>query len=673
MYYKSINAENSKANERLFDVNKQISSGIKIQYASDNISIFTETMRLDNELVSLGQIKKSTANGYKMSNQSDVTMNEFSTSINRTRTLLLNAANGTNDATSLNSIAAELRGIESNLKSLANTSINGQYIFSGSAVDVKPINADGTYNGNALSISAFVGAGVQQAYNLSGASLFLGEESLVRREITTNVVQFPNVNTTLNGNTTMGDFMGVVPAGNLHNFYIRGAQSDGTAINKQIQLTNVDTVDSLLNAIGQAYGNTGTTQVVNVSMNQNGQIVVQDKLQGSSKLDFHMIGASDFDATDNADISAATNNISDLDIGSTDYATAQAAVNKLYIREFNVSSYTAAAGAPVIGGSLYDMTQFSVSGNKLSSSIPQIVKGSNAFATPSTKLSEVADLSQGTAGTLAGTQLTLSGTDINGNAFNAQIDFNSNVLPATGSTFTVGGNTYNIFDMGNPRAAVNADDMTYQQLMDVMNMVTTLSLPPVAATATQYDNAILTSNVMGQTSLSYDGKLQFNDLQNATTKATIALHDSNSGDFTAGNASVLTFNNNNALTVRDPKTDFFKTFNEMITAVEEYKIYPNSANGNARTVGIENAIAMMDDLQNHVLKSHSLVGAQSNTLDTSLQRTTLLEVSTMTLRSSVIDTDMAEASLQLSQLTLNFQAMLSTVGKISQLSLVNYL
>jgi len=319
------------------------------------------------------------------------------------------------------------------------------------------------------------------------------------------------------------------------------------------------------------------------------------------------------------------------------------------------------------------MTQFSVSGNKLSSSIPQIVKGSNAFATPSTKLSEVADLSQGTAGTLAGTQLTLSGTDINGNAFNAQIDFNSNVLPATGSTFTVGGNTYDIFDMGNPRAAVNADDMTYQQLMDVMNMVTTLNLPPVAATATQYDNAIIASDIMGNTSLSYDGKLQFNDLQNATTKATIALHDSNSGDFTAGNASVLTFNSNNSLTVRDPKTDFFKTINEMITAVEEYKTLPDSTTGNTRTVGIENAISMIDDLQNHVLKSHSLVGAQSNSLDTSLQRTTLLEVSTMTLRSSVIDTDMAEASLRLSQLTLNFQAMLSTVGKISQLSLVNYL
>jgi flagellar hook-associated protein 3 FlgL len=45
----------------------------------------------------------------------------------------------------------------------------------------------------------------------------------------------------------------------------------------------------------------------------------------------------------------------------------------------------------------------------------------------------------------------------------------------------------------------------------------------------------------------------------------------------------------------------------------------------------------------------------------------------MTLRSSTVDTDLAEASLKLAQLDLNYQAMLSTVAKVSKLSLVNYL
>jgi flagellar hook-associated protein 3 FlgL len=135
----------------------------------------------------------------------------------------------------------------------------------------------------------------------------------------------------------------------------------------------------------------------------------------------------------------------------------------------------------------------------------------------------------------------------------------------------------------------------------------------------------------------------------------------------------MTFNTNNAVTVRDPKTDFFKTFDAMITAVENHKLYPDSSSGDVRNVGIENAIKMMDDLQDHVFRSHSQVGAQSNTLTKSLERTEILKMSSVALRSSVIDTDLAEAYLTLEQLNTNYQAMLSTVGKISKLSLVNYL
>jgi flagellar hook-associated protein 3 FlgL len=55
MYYKSLyGTNNSKLSESLFDVNKQIASGLKIQYAKDDVRIFAETMRLDNELSTLG-------------------------------------------------------------------------------------------------------------------------------------------------------------------------------------------------------------------------------------------------------------------------------------------------------------------------------------------------------------------------------------------------------------------------------------------------------------------------------------------------------------------------------------------------------------------------------------------------------------------------------------------
>ncbi|ADN09152.1 hypothetical protein [Sulfurimonas autotrophica] len=702
MYYNSLYGTNNlKINNELFDVNKQIASGLKIQYAKDDVKTFTETMRLDNELVTIGQVKKSTESGYKVSNQTDVVLNEFETSMNRTRTLLVNAANGTHSDDSLDAIAGELRGLEKHFKNLANTSINGQFLFSGSAVNTRPIDDNGVYHGNDAGMNSFLGSNSTQKYNLTGSELFLGEDRLTRRNVTTNVIQenlskkYPEFTATsaengsfatITKDDTIRDLMGdtdstVDTATQKHHFYIRGVKSDGTSFNKQIDMKDSDKIDDLLNGIGKAYGNTSNLQIVNVGLNSNGQITIEDKLQGSSKLDFHMVGAVDFDQSDGNDeadindaVYATAGQISNLDGGETNFAEiinpTTPPANDLYVKEFVKSPYASAATSiSNIDGLLYDRTSFVKDGSTLSSNVSQVLKNSNEFATAATKISEVADLSQGTAGTLDGTTFNLNGKDVNGNSYTATIDFKS-----AGSTFSLDGGTtnYDIFNMETPRAAVDADKMTYQQLMDVVNMAATNTLPATTNTTTDYDAAIKQSNVVGNTKLSYDGKIEFTDLTASSTNASLAIYDANSGDFT-NPSSVMSFNANNALTIIDPKTDFFKNLDEAITAVEDHKLYPDSSSGTMRNQGIENAIAMLDKLQSHISRSHSTVGAQSNTLTSSLERSQLLEISTMTLRSSVIDTDVAEASLKLQQLNLNYQAMLSTVGKVSQLSLVNYL
>jgi len=683
MYYESLYGNNnSKLNEKLFDVNKQIASGLKIQYASDDVATFTETMRLDNEITTLGQVKQSTQSGYKISNQSDVILNDFEDSMNRFRTLLIQAANDTNSNTSRDAISLELRGLEKHLKNLSNTSINGQYLFSGSMVDVKPISDDGTYNGNDVGMNSFLGSDSQQQYNLTGADLFLGEEILVKREVTTNVVQTLNAplptSTTITGASTMSEFMGDFNAPNDHYFYLRGTRSDGASIKESIPLTDADTIDGLLSRIGTAFGNTGSLDIVNVSLNQSGQIVIEDKLNGSSKLDFHLVGATDFSGLGAASSYANLSNVG----ATTDYATASSGAGSLYIKEFVESGLTSAPAAAGDESIIYDRTQFTQEGATLSSNIPQIVKEDNSFSTDSTKLHEVFSgivyNSDGTyASGLDGKTLSLEGTMVTGASYNVSV----NLLDA-GSTFTVvdpaaSAGIYTIFNVDSTRAATPASEVTYRQLMDVVNMAVTGNFPDPAGTnfptaEEEYDYAIKSSNFIGATNLTYDGKISFKDIGNVTTSASMAIYDPNTSDF-ALDPSIATFNTNNALTIRDPKTDFFTTIDDMIIAVENYKNYPDSASGEMRNVGIQNAIAMMDDLQDHVFRTHSTVGAQSNTLTNSLERTELLEISTMTLRSSVIDTDLAEASLELTQLTINYEAMLSTVGRVSKLSLVNYL
>ena len=664
MYYESLyGSNNSKLNEKLFDVNKQIASGLKIQYASDDVAVFTETMRLDNEITTLGQVKQSTESGYKVSNQSDVILNDFETSMNRFRTLLINAANDTNSETSRDAIALELRGLEKHLKGLSNTSINGQYLFSGSAVDIKPIDHSGVYQGNDVSMNAFLGSNSQQQYNLTGADLFLGEEISVKREITTNIVQTLNdplpTSSSVTGSSTMSEFMGDSPD-NLHHFYLRGTTSDGTTIKEQFTMSNDNTLDTLLSTIGDYYGNAGSVDLVNVSLNSSGQIVIEDKIKGSSKLDFHLVGATDFSGA------GAASDFNNLDGGTTDYSTA-IGTPELYVKEFITSGLTSATGALGAEGLIYDRTEFVKDGPILSSNVPQIVKEDNSFATDSTKLHEVfSDITYDIDGNyvsgLDSKVLSLDGIDVNGVAYIASVH-----LFDGGSTFTINGTDYNVLNVDGTQTV--AGEMSYKQLMDIINIAATGT-----PSAGNIHDTAKDADLSARTYLTYDGKIRFEQTAVSNTSATIALYDANSGDFTVGvGASIATFNSNNALTVRDPKTDFFKTIDEMVTAVENYKNYPDSANGEMRNVGIENAITMMDDLQDHVFRAHSMVGAQSNTLTNSLERTQLLEISTMTLRSSVIDTDLAEASLELTQLTLNYEAMLSTVGRVSQLSLVNYL
>ncbi|MCD6433072.1 MAG: flagellar biosynthesis protein FlgL, partial [Sulfurimonas sp.] len=370
MYYKNIQNQTSKSNERLFDVNKQISSGLKIQYAKDDVGIFTETMRLDNEIATLGQIKKSVESGYKISNQTDTLLNEFQTTMDRTRVLLLQASNGSQSEASQDAIANELRGIEGHFKNLSNTSINGQYLFSGSATDVKPISADGTYMGNDLSMNSFVGAGVEQQHNLSGADLFLGEELSVKKEITTNTPQFNLVtrypdftNVEIDGpleyitaSSTVRELMGDIDNDIINSykshFYVRGTKSDGTSFDEHIEMKESESVDDLLTRVGNMFGNTSHVDVVNVTLNSSGQIVVQDKMSGSSKLDFHMVGAIDYDMTDGndaADISDAVyganiGKIDNLQFGETNFdsiikGVSNAANTNLFVKNFVQSPF----------------------------------------------------------------------------------------------------------------------------------------------------------------------------------------------------------------------------------------------------------------------------------------------------------------------------------------------
>ncbi|MDD2266998.1 flagellar biosynthesis protein FlgL [Sulfuricurvum sp.] len=693
-YYNNIYGENNKLNQQLFDVNKQISSGMKIQYSYENPGVAIDTLRLDNEITTLTQVKTSAQSAYKISTQTDTTIGEIVKTIESMKVKMINAANDTNSDTSTQAIAKELRGLQNHLLTLANTSIGGQYLFSGTATSVKPIDANGMYQGNDQNLEAFLGSGVKQKYNISGSQLFLGSENRISRMVTSNVRQmsltdlYPDImkdpaisrsastETYISGSSTIRDLMGDTDsittndAAHPSYFYLQGTRTDGSTFKSKIQMNMTDTMDDLTHKIALAYDPNQTNPTenqVNVTINANGQIEVSDKSAGSSKLDFHLVGAVDFSGGAAADVT----NIDNLQSGTTDFETAAITTPGLYIKEFTKSGFTTPTGTPnTIEGINYDRTNFTQDGAILTSNVSQIVNADNSFATSSTKLIEVSGET-----TLDGKQFVIQGKNVTGAAFTAQIN-----LSSAGSTFSLDGGVtnFNIFTATAPRSAVDADQMTYQQMMDVINIATSGTLP-TANTATAYDTAITASNVLSSTTLDYAGRIKIEDKTNPTTKASIALYDSTSNTYplltgTISSGSALSFNDNSALQVRDAKTDFFAQIEEMIQSVEAGK---KRADGTTTTgqrdIGVQNSIQMLDDLSDHVSRLQTEAGSYSQVLQASSDRTDMLIISTKTLQSDVIDTDIAEATLKMQQLSLNYQALLSNISKVSKLSLVNYL
>lgn len=671
MHYREMYGDNNKTAKALFDVNKQIASGLKIQYAHEDSVAFIDTMRLDNEVATLTQVKKSTQSGYKFSTQTDTVLGDFSKTLDSIKTKLIRAASDEHSSESLDAVAKELRGLQTHLLTLANTSINGQFLFSGSQTSTKPIDANGRYQGNDADLKAFLGHEVEQKYNISGQELFLGEESKTARKISTNMKQLdlnalyphimqPNITADNLGEehyitpqSTIRDLMGdnnavVNTVDAKHFFYVQGVKHDGESFKSKYAMRDDESVASLMEKIANDFGG---SDVVNVTLNQHGQIEIEDRLSGSSKLDFHMVGAVEFGAVTGSGSLADVSDTAALAGGSTDFeSTAQS--GGLYVKEFVRSGLSNEASIG-IEGIVYDAARFEQEGQFLSGGVAQVLKGSNAFATENTKLTEVfSHLSS---------SLHVSGNRVDGSAFAIDIDLSADPV-------SVGGDySYTVLDANGAPTAPN--NMTYRQLLDVVNMAMNGEDPGVSG----YDQAIRNANQNSTMSLSYDSRITFEDKTTTQTQAALSMYDTNSGDFSAG-ASMAAFNANNALTLRDPKTDFFAQLDEAIRAVEQGKMRADGADaGEPRNVGIQNGIQVIDDLNLHVSRMQTRAGAQSQSLDAAVVRTDMLLLNSNKLRSEVIDTDIAEAALKLQQLQLNYQALFSTVSKISQLSLVKYI
>ena len=635
-----LNTKNSYQDslKKLYEVNTQISSGSKIQNSYEDSSIYVDTMRLNDEISTLDQVKKSSSKAATFADNTDATMNQFNDTLVKFKSKLIQAANATNSPTSLDALANDLQAMRDHLQSIANTSIDGQYLFSGSALEVEPISNDGSYNGNGESMHSLIGSNSTLAYNIDGKSLFLGDDNDYQKIVSTNVKMYSDSSKTkiLKGSDTIESLMlnngGGATQPTAH-FYIQGKNSDGSSFKNKIDINSADDVNTLL---GKIKGSYSPNDSVVVKLNDYGQIEIKDKAEGSKSLDFSMLGSY--------------KDVDDIDNLTSDVVS------------FAKSNFNKSPDA-VSEDVSFDRNYFKVNGDKLSSNISQVVKSDNSYAISTTKLVDTSGMTS-----LDGKTLYLRLNQIDGTTQNSvRID-----LKSSGSTFSLddGTTNYNIYAADG--SVVDANDMTYQQLNDVVAMIVSKNIP-ATNDKTGYNTAVANSADNVDVSLDYKGRLQIQDKTNPSTKIKFSMYDKSSNDFSNNTGNALSFMSNNAVTIDEPNVDFFKDLDQMIESVRNGKFSMDTSGENPRNTGIENSILRIDHIIDHVTKQHTKIGSFSNALKSASDRSDFLSLNVKTIKSQVADVDIAEAYMNFTQLSSNYQAMLSTISKINSMSLLNYM
>ena len=463
-----LNYQSSAAKN--YDSIEKLSAHMKITKPYEDVGIYVDATRLDYEATTLEQIKEATTKASEFAKNTDQTLNDFADTLDSFKVKLIQAANsGEHSTTSRVAIANDLKAMRDQLVSISNTAINGQYLFSGTAVDTKPISADGTYNGNGNNIEVLAGSNLTVPFNIPGEGLFLGRDNDYAKQVTTNITLI-NKHEELNPQTVNEEYMRLtdeiykfigtdyrtsakITADGKMNyttdftrdkvkdlpptvFFMQGQRPSGESFSTKFELSAGAKVSDLLEQMGRAMGNTDTNKVVEVSINKDAQIQMTNLQNGNEMMSFSIFGLTAQEGTAaeqanlwNTDKIQKATSLEDIKKAVAD--------GNVHLTSFISSPNYVSPDDGIATATDYDKVNFANKGATVQNNTSQIVRKDNSFATNNTRLSEVAGLSSGQIGAVGGGNPNAAGTKLaeadnlildvtakNGNRYQATIDFN---------------------------------------------------------------------------------------------------------------------------------------------------------------------------------------------------------------------------------------------------------
>ena len=175
MMYDNIKVNLGTITEQMKNAQDVVTTGKRINKLSDDPVALNSVLSLRSARANIEQLQENISMGRTWLNTVESALNGVNDLIVDAKTLCVQMANDTVGADTRFTAATTVQNYLEELKSLANTNVNGRYIFAGSRTDTSPFdfdNSNGIYNGDDNPFSVKIGKNMNLEVGRDGETVF---------------------------------------------------------------------------------------------------------------------------------------------------------------------------------------------------------------------------------------------------------------------------------------------------------------------------------------------------------------------------------------------------------------------------------------------------------------------------------------------------------------------
>ncbi|SDK03897.1 flagellar hook-associated protein FlgL [Sediminibacillus albus] len=150
----------------------QLSTGKKVNRPSDDPVVAMKGMNYRTQVTEIEQFQRNTSEVHNWMDNSDSAMDQATQAMQRLRELAVQSSNGTYEEGQRENISNEVDQLRDHLIDIANTKVNGKYIFNGTKTDVAPVTDDGQLRDAGGDVLIEVASGTKLKANIDAGSVF---------------------------------------------------------------------------------------------------------------------------------------------------------------------------------------------------------------------------------------------------------------------------------------------------------------------------------------------------------------------------------------------------------------------------------------------------------------------------------------------------------------------